>query len=61
MVPKVKKETPAPPRAEANAMALKTKVVLKRCPPPQQEHPNITYLLPAQDPVSAAAALTPPG
>jgi hypothetical protein len=58
MAPKVKKEAPAPPKAEAKVKALKTKkVVLKGIhSQKKEEDPNFTHLSAAQDPAAPEAA-----
>lgn len=49
MVPKVRKDTPVPPKAEAKANALKAKrTVLKGVPSHTKKEPHLTYLLTAQ-------------
>ena len=50
MVPKVRKETPVPPKAEAKANTLKAKrTVLKGVFSHAKKDPHLTYLLTAQD------------
>uniref|UniRef100_A0A8I3NNK8 Large ribosomal subunit protein uL23 n=2 Tax=Canis lupus familiaris TaxID=9615 RepID=A0A8I3NNK8_CANLF len=58
MAPKAKKETPAPPKAEAKAKALKAKkAVLKDVHShKKKEDPHVTYIPMTQDPASLKAA-----
>ncbi|KAF3825666.1 hypothetical protein GH733_006493 [Mirounga leonina] len=58
MVPKAKKEAPAPPKAEAEAKALKDKnAVLKGVHShKKKEDPHVTYIRTTQDTASAEAA-----
>ena len=61
MVPKAKKEAPAPPKAEAKAKSLKAKkAVLKGVHSHRnKEDPHITYVLTTQDSASPKAAQIP--
>ena len=58
MVPKTKKEAPAPPKAEAKANALQGQEgSVERCPQPQKKQdPHVTHLPAAQDTVTPEAA-----